>query len=199
MGCSLFQKKNKRTSLQDYKAVAKTPISTLNIRFPGEGEQSKEKNKLRARNYKKPWILSEQPHYPYWKSIFKDGPPVVCFFFCHSTATKTKVLKRYKYPTSSFTRVSYEEEFSAEYLAGPLTAYVSHFGKRKTEKWNARKWETRRSRYNSWGSSRVACVPPLAYARVLCPLSGCRRNKRLTAVCLKMHFCLPFTVLENDD
>lgn len=33
----------------------------------------------------------------------------------------------------------------------------------------------------------------------LCPLSGYRRNKRLPAVCLKMHFCLPFTVLENDD
>ena len=59
---------------------------------------------------------------------------VCLFFFCHSTATKAKVLKRYNDPTSSLKHVSYEEEFFAEYLAGPLTAYVSHFGKRKKVK-----------------------------------------------------------------
>ena len=124
----------------------------------------------------------------------------VCLFvFCHSTATKTKVLKRYNDPTSSFKHVSYEEEFFAEYLAGPLTAYVSHFGKRKTEKWNARKCETRRPRYNSWGSSRVACVPPLAYARVYARSLVIAEIRDYLQSVWKCIFCLPFTMLENDD
>lgn len=162
MGCSLFQKK-KRTSWQDYKAVAKTPrlltprscqqrgemsrichpvtflLDDLNAEYQvSRGRRTKQTEKqTKSSKLQEAMDFERTTSLPLLEINFQRRNPCclfVCLFFCHSTAAKTKVLKRYNDPTLSLKHVSYEEQFFAEYLAGPLTAYVSHFGKRKKVK-----------------------------------------------------------------
>ena len=144
MGCSLFQKKKNvlhdKITKQLQKHLAYSPqgrvnrgemsrichpvtflLDDLNAEYQvSRGRRTKQREKqTKSSKLQEAMDFERTTSLPLLEINFQRRNPccLFVFFFCHSTATKTKVLKRYNDPTSSFKNVSYEEQFFAEYLA----------------------------------------------------------------------------------